>query len=41
MKAIKPLNDNFISPIGGLCPLDCGSDDYCGKCEGICKPWCR
>lgn len=26
-------SDSFI-----ICPLDCGNDDYCDKCDGICKP---
>lgn len=21
-----------------ICLLDCGNDDYCDKCDGICKP---
>lgn len=29
-------NDSFI-----ICPLDCGGDDYCDTCDGICKPTAR
>jgi len=41
---VRPLNaeleindgDNII-----FCPIDCGSDDVCDSCDGICRPKVR
>ena len=39
-KTFEPLNklsdEKADSKI--LCLLDCGGDDYCDACDGICKP---
>ncbi len=39
-KTFEPLNkqqDNMADSII-ICFLDCGGDDYCDSCDGICKP---
>ena len=37
---IKPLNSTLNEDKNQLwiCPLDCGNDDVCDKCDSVCKP---
>lgn len=37
---IQPLNagSNDNGDSWFVCPLDCGNDDVCDKCDGVCKP---
>ncbi|HGG0417647.1 TPA: hypothetical protein ACJFE8_003811 [Clostridium sporogenes] len=45
-KLIRPINsnlnydENFICDICfEICADDCGGDDVCAKCNGVCKPF--
>lgn len=43
-KVVRPLNAEVAVKDGDKliwCPIDCGSDDTCASCDGICRPKVR